>query len=74
MTIKVAIAGARGRMGSAAVKAITEAHDMEVVAALDYKYEGLYIQESNVTNEQGGIPIYTSLEQSCSRHETGCFT
>ena len=40
MTIKVAIAGARGRMGSAAVKAIIKATNMEVVAALDYKYDG----------------------------------
>ena len=62
MTTKIAIAGARGRMGSAAVKAIGKAMNMEVIAALDYKYDGYYIQEGTVTNEPGGIPIYTSLE------------
>lgn len=62
MTIKVAIAGARGRMGRAAVKAIGNATNMEVVAALDYKYEDHYIHEESVSLEPGGIPIYTSLE------------
>ena len=52
MTIKIAIAGARGRMGTAAVKALIEAMNMEVVAALDYKYEGLlYPWRSNVTDD-----------------------
>ena len=41
MTIKVAIAGARGRIGKRGVKAIVKATNMEMVAALDYKYEGL---------------------------------
>ena len=45
MTIKVAIAGARGRMGSAAVEAIMETEGMEIVAALDYKNEGLFLHE-----------------------------
>lgn len=62
MIIKVAIAGARGRMGTAAVKAITEIPGMEIVAALDYKYEGLFLHGSEVLEEQMGIPIYTSLD------------
>lgn len=61
--IKVAIAGARGRMGSAAVEAILNAEDMELVAALDYKYEGLYLHDGQVNEDQVGIPIYTSFEQ-----------
>src|SRR5690606_37464781 len=60
MTIKVAIAGARGRMVTTAIQAITDAPDMEVVAALDYKFEGQYIKDGAVV-EEGGIPIYTSL-------------
>ena len=62
MTIKVAIAGARGRMGTAAVKAIEEADDMQIVAALDYKYDGLFLHGAEATEEVGGIPIYTSFE------------
>lgn len=63
MTIKVAIAGARGRMGIAAVKAIMEAEDMTLVAALDHKYNGLYLHGEEVTEDQNGIPIYTSFER-----------
>lgn len=62
MTIKVAIAGARGRLGSAALKSIMNAPNMEVVAALDYKYEGQYLHVTEVNDVPGGIPIYTSLE------------
>ncbi|MBB4823750.1 4-hydroxy-tetrahydrodipicolinate reductase [Sporosarcina luteola] len=63
MTIKVAIAGARGRMGTTARKAIEEAMDAEVVAALDYKHKGKFINGSLITNGQEGIPIYTSLAE-----------
>ncbi|MCZ2259446.1 4-hydroxy-tetrahydrodipicolinate reductase [Sporosarcina sp. G11-34] len=62
MTIKIAIAGARGRMGTAAVQAINEASDMELVAILDYKYEGMYLHGSDVTDTPGGVPIYETLE------------
>ena len=62
MTIRVAIAGARGRMGIAAVKAITDAGDMEIVAALDHKHDGSFLHGTEVNDERGGIPIYTSFE------------
>ena len=63
MTIKVAIAGARGRMGSAAVEAIMETEGMEIVAVLDYKNEGLFLHENKVNEHQVGIPIFTCFEQ-----------
>ncbi|MFJ7933466.1 4-hydroxy-tetrahydrodipicolinate reductase [Sporosarcina sp. NPDC096371] len=59
--IKIAIAGIRGRMGGAALQAITAAPDLEVVAALDYKYEGMYLHNSVITEESVGVPFYTSL-------------
>lgn len=62
MTIKVAIAGARGRMGLEAVKAIQKTADIEVVAVLDYKNEGLFLYEGEVQNDGEGIPIYTSFD------------
>lgn len=62
MTIKVAIAGARGRMGVEAVKAITAAEGMEFVAALDNKFDGLFLHGDEVKEESGGVPIYTSFE------------
>ncbi|GKV67966.1 4-hydroxy-tetrahydrodipicolinate reductase [Sporosarcina sp. NCCP-2716] len=61
MTIRVAIAGIRGRMGSTAAAAISEAAGMKVVAALDYKYDGMYASEGTVTAEPAGVRIYTSL-------------
>ncbi|GKV55418.1 4-hydroxy-tetrahydrodipicolinate reductase [Sporosarcina sp. NCCP-2222] len=63
MTIKVAIAGARGRMGTTARKAIEEAMDAEVVAALDYKHGGKYINGATIGDGPAGIPIYTSLAE-----------
>ena len=35
MSIKVAVLGAQGRMGSEVVKAVTDASEMEIVCALD---------------------------------------
>lgn len=63
MTIKVAIAGARGRMGTTAIQAIQGAADMVVVAALDYKYDGMYLHEGSVSESEPGIPIFTSFEK-----------
>ena len=61
MTIKVAIAGARGRMGTAAVNAIREAADMELVAILDYKYEGMYLNGAVVNDDtRWGSGLYNT--------------
>ena len=64
--IRVAIAGARGRMGTEAVKAIKEASDMELVAILDYKNEGMYLDETIVSDNRGGCPIFTSFTKLTS--------
>lgn len=60
--IKVVVAGARGRMGTAAIEAIRKSQDIEVVAILDYKYEGLFLQNGQVVEQEEGIPIYTDLK------------
>ena len=69
MKIKVAIAGARGRMGSTAIEAIEAAKDAEVVAALDYKFDGLHLHNGDINEEKQGIPIYTSLSELCAKHQ-----
>ena len=64
MTIRIAIAGARGRMGTAAVKALMNVEDMEVVAALDYKGEGLFIHGEILTDDakrDSGLYIFRPL-------------
>lgn len=69
MTIKLVIAGARGRMGSTALMAAGEAADIEVVAALDYKYDGKYLHNGTITDVKDGIPVYTSLSALKAAHE-----
>ena len=49
-------------IGKRSVNAIMKAPNMEMVAALDYKYEGLYLHGTEVNDDPSGIPIYTSLE------------
>ncbi|GKV65698.1 MULTISPECIES: 4-hydroxy-tetrahydrodipicolinate reductase [unclassified Sporosarcina] len=68
MTIKLAIAGARGRMGGTAVLAANEVADIEVVAALDYKHDGEFLHNETVTDMEGGVPIYTSLSALNAAH------
>ena len=63
MTIKVAIAGARGRMGSQALKAMLETADIKVIAVLDYKYDGQFLNDSDVNDQSIGVPIFTSLNR-----------
>jgi len=48
-------------MGSTAAAAISEAADMTVVAALDYKYDGMYAADGRITENPGGVRIFTSL-------------
>ena len=68
MKIKVAIAGARGRMGLTAIEAIEEATDTVVVAALDYKFDGLHLHNGDINEEKLGIPIYTSFSELYEIH------
>ncbi len=45
MTIRVAIAGCRGKMGKEAVNTVVNQEGMELVAALDYKHVGESLAE-----------------------------
>lgn len=63
MVVRVAIAGARGRMGATAISALAKTTDLQFVAVLDYKYEGQFLHNGEVSAEKSGVPIYTSFEQ-----------
>lgn len=63
MTIRVAIAGARGKMGSEAVKTVVNRDGMELVAALDYKHVGESLAELEMFPPNLDVPIYTNLTQ-----------
>lgn len=61
MTIKVAIAGARGRMGSDAVRTVLKQQEMELVAALDYKEVGETLGDLEMFSSDLNVPIFTNL-------------
>lgn len=68
MTIKVAIAGARGKMGKEAVHTVMENADMELVAALDYKDIGATLAETGLFPESFQVPVFTDLEALHEQH------
>ena len=49
MSIKVAVIGAKGRMGSEVVKAITSASDLELVASIDQNDDFNVVKNSGAT-------------------------
>ncbi|WP_033541209.1 4-hydroxy-tetrahydrodipicolinate reductase [Planococcus sp. CAU13] len=61
MTIKVAIAGARGKMGQEAVHTIMKNHNMELVSVLDYKEVGETLADTKLFPESFSVPIYLEL-------------
>lgn len=62
MTIKIVLAGPRGRMGKAALKLIEETPNFELVAALDRTNEGKLISDIDGLPRLDA-PIYTDIEQ-----------
>lgn len=59
--IKVAIAGARGKMGTEAVHTMMKKDNVELVAALDYKKVGKTLGELDQFPDHYTIPVYTDL-------------
>ncbi|PKR85889.1 4-hydroxy-tetrahydrodipicolinate reductase [Heyndrickxia camelliae] len=61
-TVKIIVAGPRGRMGKEAVKMIQETEEFELVSVLDHKNDGKLLSEipgfSNIN-----VPIYTNIEE-----------
>lgn len=63
MTIRVAIAGARGRMGQEAVHTIMKNPEMELVAVLDYKEIGNTLADTNIFPQSFTTPIFTDMAE-----------
>lgn len=61
--IKVAIAGARGKMGIEAVHTVIKREGMELVAALDYKEVGATLGNLEAFPDYLDTPIYTDFAQ-----------
>ncbi|ANU28112.1 4-hydroxy-tetrahydrodipicolinate reductase [Planococcus versutus] len=63
MTIRVAIAGARGKMGKEAVHTVMNNPEMELVSALDYKEIGRTLADTHLFPANFTVPIFTNLEE-----------
>ena len=61
--IKVAIAGARGKMGIEAVHTVMKRDGMELVAVLDYKEVGETLAQLDIFPKSYDVPIYTNFAQ-----------
>ncbi|MBP3040446.1 4-hydroxy-tetrahydrodipicolinate reductase [Bacillaceae bacterium Marseille-Q3522] len=63
-TIKIAIAGPRGRMGSEAVKLVTETKEYQLSAVVDYKHGGKMLSDLQGFQTISGVPVFENVE-SC---------
>ncbi|WP_040208378.1 4-hydroxy-tetrahydrodipicolinate reductase [Neobacillus jeddahensis] len=61
--IKVIIAGPRGRMGSEAVKLVTNTANFALVAVIDYKYDGMMLSDVEGFQSISNVPIYSKIEK-----------
>lgn len=61
MAIKVAIAGARGRMGQEAVHTVMKDQNMELVSVLDYKEVGETLADTKLFPQTFTVPIFMDL-------------
>ncbi|WP_226666848.1 4-hydroxy-tetrahydrodipicolinate reductase [Metabacillus litoralis] len=59
--IKIVIAGARGRMGSEAVKLVEDTEHFTLVAVVDHKYNGMSLKD--ISGFEVDVPIYSDIEQ-----------
>lgn len=63
MTIRVAIAGARGKMGQEAVHTVMKNEKMELVSVLDYKEIGETLANTALFPASYQVPVYLDLEK-----------
>ncbi|MEE1132704.1 MAG: 4-hydroxy-tetrahydrodipicolinate reductase [Caryophanon sp.] len=59
--IRVAIAGARGKMGTEAVHTVMKHEAMELVAALDYKDIGATLADTGLFPASYNVPVFTDM-------------
>lgn len=60
--IKVIIAGPRGRMGREAVQLVERTENYQLVAAIDYKYDGKLLQDVDGFGSSE-VPVYGDIEK-----------
>ncbi|HEY2421308.1 MAG TPA: 4-hydroxy-tetrahydrodipicolinate reductase [Neobacillus sp.] len=62
-TIKIIIAGPRGRMGSEAVKLVAKTAHFDLMAVIDHKYDGMLLSDLEGFHSIPNVPIYTDSEK-----------
>lgn len=68
-TVKIIIAGPRGRMGSEAVKLVTNTVHFELTACLDHKFGGMMLNDLEGFQSIHNVPIYTDIEKCLQTEE-----
>jgi 4-hydroxy-tetrahydrodipicolinate reductase len=66
-SIKIVVAGARGKMGSETLRLIDRTEHFQLVACLDNKFEGKHINELEGMPNLAA-PIYTDIDKCFSEH------
>lgn len=62
-TIKIIIAGPRGRMGREAVKLVSNTKHFDLVAVVDHKNDGMMLSDLEGFQTIHHVPIYTDMEK-----------
>lgn len=68
-TVKIIIAGPRGRMGREAVNLVMNTEHFELTAVVDHKYEGLMLSDIEGFQAVSNVPIYTDIEKCLQKTE-----
>lgn len=62
-TIKIIIAGPRGRMGREAVKLVEETGHFSLAAVIDHKNDGLMLSDLEGFQSVRNVPVFTDIEK-----------
>ncbi|WP_462412017.1 4-hydroxy-tetrahydrodipicolinate reductase [Neobacillus sp. Marseille-QA0830] len=68
-TIKVIIAGPRGRMGREAVKMVTNTEHFVLIAVVDHKYDGMMLSDIEGFQTVSNVPVYTDIRKCLQTEE-----
>lgn len=61
-TVKIIIAGPRGRMGREAVRLVHETNNFQLTAVIDSKFDGMMLNDLDGFQATENVPIYTDIE------------
>ncbi|MGG3469631.1 4-hydroxy-tetrahydrodipicolinate reductase [Neobacillus pocheonensis] len=61
--IRIIIAGPRGRMGSEAVKLVTDTQHFTLVSAVDHKFDGIMLSDLEGFHSIHNVPVYNDIEK-----------